>query len=599
MCGKKNCEETKSLQYNILKEQIKFLSNELCKKEQELLRKERQIEQERAEKARYKNQYDNEINSKLYKLLIPRLRRIVATLRKVKRPIQQKQVSQDSKETSLTCGTEKSLSELNVLLIADEFTYNNIASLFNNVILPTPDNYKEILAMQDIDLFFCESAWLGDSQAWKDMIARGGFRDNTILKKLVVECKKKGIPAIFWNKEDPFHFNDFLDSAKAFDFVYTTCGDAVKKYQQAGCQQVYWAPFFFTPKRFNPIQEMSRQEKAVFAGAYYPTRFPERKQFIHLLPLLFSPKELVIYDRNYKNTHNINQFPEYFKPYIVGNLPASKITEAYKGYKIVLNANSITNSDTMFARRVIEALACNTPVISSKADSIKHFFGNIIVSSNNQEEIQKELNRLFQDHNYYREKCLNGVREVFNKYTNAKVVGDMISNTSINLVKEQNSVAVVSYCKNREESQKVIESFSCQNCEAFYALHIFIPSGEKYEKNLNTYNNGDIYIHPVEYIDVIDDISDLIETEYIAAMSPQEVYGEYYVQDFLHGYQYVDKDIILTQNMGDEYTWVSSVNLARCMVVKKYTPSEVLQALLQGEKCTVPLEKAIFNINNH
>ncbi len=591
--------DNQSLQYNILKEQVEFLSNELCKKEQEILKKEKQIEKEQAEKVHYKNQYNNEINSKLYKLFIPRLRRIVATLKKTKSPIQEKHVPQTFKEASLKCGPEKLLSELTVLLIADEFTYNNMASLFKAVISPTPNNYNEILATHNIDLFFCESAWLGDSQAWKDKVARGGFRDNTIVKELVVECKKKGIPTIFWNKDDPFHFNDFLDSAQTFDFVYTTCGNSVKKYQEAGCRQVYWAPFFFDPSIFNPIQEIPRQDKAVFAGSYYPTRFPERRQFIHLLPLLFTPQELVIYDRNYTNTHNINQFPEYFEPYIVGNLPASKITKAYKGYKFVLNANSITNSDTMFARRVIEVLACNTPIISSRADSIKHLFGNIVVSSNNQEEIQEEVNRLFQDPHYYREKCLYGVRDVFSKYTNAKVVGDMISHTSINLVEKKNSVAVVSYCKNREEIQKVVESFSCQRGEASRVLHIFFPSKEGYEKNLNTYNSGDIYTHTIDCIDVIDDISEIIKAEYMAAMRPQEVYDEHYIQDFLHGYQYIDKDAILTQDVGDEYTWVASVNLARCMVPKQYISLTVLQALLRGKTCATLLEKAIFNINKH
>ncbi len=491
---------------------------------------------------------------------------------------------------------KKSLSELNVLLIADEFTYNNMVSLFNNLILPTPDNYKEMLTTHNIDLFFCESAWQGNAKTWEHKISNAGFRDNTELKKLVSKCKQKGIPTIFWNKEDPFHFNSFLDSAKVFDFVYTSCGDSVKKYQAAGCKQVNWAPFFFSPKIFNPVQEIPRQEKTVFSGAYYPGKYPERAEFIDLFPSMFTPKELVIYDRNYNNKDNINQFPELFKPYIVGHLPATEIKRAYKGYKIALNANSITNSQTMFARRVIETLACNTPIISSEADSIKHLFGNIIVSSNNQEEIQQEVERLFKDSDYYREKCLKGVQEVFRKYTNVKVVENMISHTPINLVKEKSDVGVISHCTNSEEVHNAIALFVSQHVDVDCTLHMFIPYYDGYEKEFNKYNSDGIYMHPIDYIQEIDNISEIIQAKYIVIMSPGERYSTYYIQDFLNGYQYIHEDIILTQYVGKEYSFVSHINPKRFMSPTKSLPPEMVRAfMLQSQNS---IKQQAFNINN-
>ncbi len=491
---------------------------------------------------------------------------------------------------------KKSLSDLNVLLIADKFTYNNISSLFNNIISPTPDNYKEILVTHNIDLFFCESAWQGNDKAWEHKVSNAGFRDNTELKKLVSECKQKGIPTIFWNKEDPFHFDSFLDSAKVFDFVYTTCGDSVKKYQEAGCKQVYLAPFFFNPKIFNPIPEIPRVEKMVFAGAYYPNKFPERAEFIDLFPSMFTPKELIIYDRNYNNKDNINQFPEHFKPYIVGHLASTEIKRAYKGYKIALNANSIINSQTMFARRVIETLACNTPIISSEADSIKYLFGDIIVSSNRREEIQQEVERLFKDSHYYREKCLQGVRKVFRKYINTKVIEDMISHTSINLVQEKSSVAVVSYCTNSEEVHNAIALFVSQHVDTGCTLHMFIPYYEGYEKEFNKYNSGGIYIHPVDYIHVVDHMSEIIQTKYIVIMSPGERYSTYYVQDFLNGYQYIDENTILTQHVGEEYSFDSHINPKRFMSHIKNLSSEMVRVFMLQSQAQV--KQQAFNINN-
>ena len=46
-------------------------------------------------------------------------------------------------------------------------------------------------------------------------------------------CRSRGIPTVFWNKEDPPHFDDFIGAAKEFDFVFTTDADCVPMYREA------------------------------------------------------------------------------------------------------------------------------------------------------------------------------------------------------------------------------------------------------------------------------------------------------------------------------------------------------------------------------
>src|SRR5699024_11732130 len=48
---------------------------------------------------------------------------------------------------------------------------------------------------------------------------------------LLAECRKRGIPTVFWNKEDPPHFDDFLPLAKLFDVVFTSDVRLVNEYR--------------------------------------------------------------------------------------------------------------------------------------------------------------------------------------------------------------------------------------------------------------------------------------------------------------------------------------------------------------------------------
>src|SRR5690606_2893050 len=78
--------------------------------------------------------------------------------------------------------------------------------------------------------------------------------------------------------------------------------------------------------------------------------------------------DLHIFDRMANAADPNYQWPRAFRSALRGNLPYAQMLSAYKRYKVFLNVNSVTNSPTMFARRVFELLACGTPVISSYSD---------------------------------------------------------------------------------------------------------------------------------------------------------------------------------------------------------------------------------------
>ncbi|MFP3454528.1 DUF3880 domain-containing protein, partial [Bacillus sp. SIMBA_154] len=72
---------------------------------------------------------------------------------------------------------------------------------------------------------------------------------------IVLWCRDHKIPTIFWNKEDPVHFETFLTTAKLFDFVFTTDIDCIHRYKAAlGHDRVYLLPFAAQPLVNNPVE---------------------------------------------------------------------------------------------------------------------------------------------------------------------------------------------------------------------------------------------------------------------------------------------------------------------------------------------------------
>lgn len=186
-------------------------------------------------------------------------------------------------------------------------------------------------------------------------------------------CKDHDIPTIFWNKEDPVHFNSFIKTAQYFDFIFTTDEDSIPNYiENISHSNVFPLPFAAQPFLHNPIEVYERKNKACFAGSYYADKYLERQRDMNLLLEYAGKYGLEIYDRNYGKDNVSFYFPENLKEFIVGKLQPHEIAKAYKGYKIALNVNSVIDSPTMFSRRVFECLACNTPVISTYSRGIEN-----------------------------------------------------------------------------------------------------------------------------------------------------------------------------------------------------------------------------------
>lgn len=276
--------------------------------------------------------------------------------------------------------TEAPRRSVRAAVILDEFSASAFAYEWEMIRL-TPENWPSVVANDRIDLLFVESAWNGNGGAWQYKLTGSsgpseGFRD------LLQACGDKGIPTVFWNKEDPPHYEDFLPVAKLFDRVFTSDSNMVDRYRtDLGHDRIESLSFAAQPAIHNPVRPKHgwHQRDIAFAGMYFRHKFPERRAQMDLLLGAAADASasmatgLEIFSRKLGDREDY-QFPSGLSPHVVGSLPYSQMLTAYKAYKVFLNVNSVTESPSMCARRIFEITASGTPVVSTRSVAIERYF---------------------------------------------------------------------------------------------------------------------------------------------------------------------------------------------------------------------------------
>lgn len=272
----------------------------------------------------------------------------------------------------------KRFADVKVGLVCDDFSLLAWQHEFSAIALDRRVAVEQ-MKRANIDLLLVESTWAGASNSWKGKLAAPAC--DPVLKTVIQYCKERKIPTVFWNKEDPVHYADFLATAREFDYVATTAAEAVGAYKNAlQHDRVVVMPFAASPPLHNPVRDPSikRDLGVAFAGTYYREKFPERRRVLDELLLGASKavgreEQLAIYSRHWGGESRY-QFPYKFKRYVKGRLTYDQMLVAYRRFRVFLNSDSVQNSKTMMSRRVWELIACGTPVVTGENDAWRSFF---------------------------------------------------------------------------------------------------------------------------------------------------------------------------------------------------------------------------------
>lgn len=317
------------------------------------------------------------------------------------------------------------LRDLRVAAVLDTFSESSFGPECDLVTF-RPDNWEAVLTRQPPHLLLVESAWQGNGGAWQYQVGTYSYAESVglpPLSALVAWCRERGIPTVFWNKEDPVHFDKFKQAAQLFDVVLTTDADCIGRYRalpHLRARRVEALPFAAQPRLHHPISlRDTREPVPAFGGTYYRNRHPERRAQLEVLLDAARPSGLVIFDRTHGQESDSVGFPERFAPHIRGGLPYDEMVAAYKRYRVFLNANSVVASPTMFSRRVFELLACGTPVVSTPSAGMQELFGDIVDAVDTADAARAAIGRLLTDDDLWRQRSAAGIRRVHGEHTYA------------------------------------------------------------------------------------------------------------------------------------------------------------------------------------
>lgn len=274
------------------------------------------------------------------------------------------------------------MSEPRVALISDELT----AACFKQecpVKQLTPLNAKWHLRFWKPDLLLVESVWEGHRGSWKYQVAAYPdvpTRTNHKLRQVVDYARSRGIPTVFWNKEDGVHFERFINSAQLFDHVFTVDQNCIPRYRArvSPGTSVDTLLFAVQPKIHFPKPTKSEPlfARACFLGSYSRHIHDQRRVRQQML-FDAAAKELglTIFDRNWRRKSQNYRYPAGHNVEVRDGVAYSDTGNVYRDYLVSLNVNTIEDSPTMFSRRLVEIMGCGGLAVTTPGKAVDELFG--------------------------------------------------------------------------------------------------------------------------------------------------------------------------------------------------------------------------------
>ena len=440
-----------------------------------------------------------------------------------------------------------------VAAIFDTFTEHSLR-YEANLLLLSRERWRSQMEEARPACLLVESAFIGNNGEWRyQIVGYENLADNP-LRELLQFCRSNGIPTAFWNKEDPPHFDEFIGAAREFDFVFTSDADCVPLYREAlGHDRIYILPFAAQPRLHNPSREQDWPNYPVcFAGSWLQHKYPERAEALRYLLDPVLPIGLHIFDRNLRQIDlgPHFRFPDRYREAIKGTLTYEEMLTAYRCYDVMLNVNTVTESPTMFSRRVFESLACGTPVISSESVGMSRMLGEHVRITRSMEDTTGHLVELLGDEEERVREGHLAYRHVHENHTYRRRIDEVFRRIGLeSLVPEQPSVSVLMPTMRPENVLRCLENFKKQaypNKEL-----ILILNNAEFDLDAIRRHSDLIPNVRVLHVDGRTTLGDCLNRgveaasgQYIAKMDDDDHYGERYLSDSVLAASFSDAEIV-------------------------------------------------------
>ncbi|CAH1043985.1 glycosyltransferase [Halomonas sp. TD01] len=431
----------------------------------------------------------------------------------------------------------------NVLTLLDEASERCFKHVFN--FIPADAlSWEQQLDQQSIDIVFVGSVLPNRNSAWhygkKDI--NGAIA--APFKALLLACKEKRIPTVFWNKDDPVNYDMFIDAAKLFDYVFTVDESVINRYKQdVGHGRVYFLKLAVQEALYFPQLQGEKNGRLAFSDSWSSKDTPVRAD--HLEMLFDYPAEKGILD-----IYGGHSLPGKYKQSIFPSASLDDINEKiYKKYSVMVNANTAGCSSPLLVEKFYESLGCAVPIVSPPVSSLDHELADIVQVVNSRQEAQDKIDSLLEDDIYALKVAAQGVRLVHSKNTFrhrfAELLSKVVESKSISLLNDE-TLTVTAVCVSKRPwlIPRVAEMLNTQNGVNVKVIYVAHGEGADEKDVLDAFEGVEscrfmrITGEDKVLADGLNLALDSCETDVIAKIDDDDYYGPNYLLDACLALQY-------------------------------------------------------------
>lgn len=449
---------------------------------------------------------------------------------------------------------------LRVGVILDDFSALALSFEWDCVHL-SPHTWLAQLADNPVDFVFVESAWNGHKKLWAGQIA-GQDHTSSALAALTAWCRQTRLPTVFWNKEDPPHYEDFLNAAKLFDYVFTSDANRLGAYaRDLGHNRVDVLPFAAQPALHNPVRPKYgwHERDVAFGGMYFAEKYPERRDQLDMLlgaavaASASMETGLEIFSRQMGGDPKY-QFPPAFADKVVGMLDYPEMVTAYKAYKTFLNVNSVVDSPTMCSRRVFEIIASGSNVVSTPSAALDtHFGSDEVFTVTTQSEAQHMLRALHRNAELGDRQLHRGQRRIWRDHTYRIRSNQVMAAAVPHLVRNGNRPSVsamVSTIRPRQLDHifRMIGSQEDVNVQLVLLCHGFEPQRESLRSLQERHGVVNLTLLQADRSVTLGECLNMCVAaargDVLTKMDDDDFYAANYLSDQLYALEYSGADVV-------------------------------------------------------
>lgn len=441
--------------------------------------------------------------------------------------------------------------DVNIGIIADEFLYKSFKDVANFYYID-PNNYK----LFDIDVLIVATAWQGINNKWRGLGNPDKIKVREQLNEVISFYRSNGVKIVFYSKEDPTNYNNFIDIAKKCDYIFTTALEKVDDYKkECNTENVYVLEFGVNPIYNNPIGAKTNNvitNGSIFAGSWYE-KYPHRQKDTRTIfdGVIAAKGQLKIIDRNFDKNLQKHLFPFEYLEYVSPGIDHETLQKIFKLFPWAINLNSVQKSETMFANRVYELQAMGNLILSNYSIGINNLFPNIFMVQNG-DEVKYIMNNLTEKELYMHQ--MFGVRKVLKEHTTFHRINYLLNKIGYkdNFIPSKKIAVVVNDLTDPRNS----ENFNRQTLENKQLISI-----EDLAENYDSF-------------------------DYVTFFHSEYEYGEYYLEDLVNGFKYTNSSYITKDAYYKGYDYVSGIEhnyvneiKDKCKTIfstKKFTANDLL-----------------------